>query len=483
MLTRRFCSFYYDVLNGFGNGSIIQIIKIFFTFRIYNALTPLLLFLLVGLTVIIFTTVAHPSFAQLLTQKEKITLTVIFVQLDNNREMGKPLLESALTKLKMMYPNFDIQLKYLEYPSNQIRFQILKALNGTTVSGSTDLISLDQIWLGEFAQKGLLTDLTNYTKNWGRQNDWYPENWDGGIYGGKVYGIWAWTDIRGIWYWKDLLGKAGVNPDSLRTWDGYIAAAKKLNPVLRPQGIEGVHLTGASHSPDLWYPYLWMLGGEILKMKSGHPTKGAYWFPAFNSTEGVKAMSFIKQQVDAGIKPQKNHFFGSEFLDRKFAVMIEGSWLPVPFLQSQPEKNFEDRIGFIPALPVPYKDNQTSTLMGGWTLSIPKNSIHKDLAWKLIELMLMPKLLNSFLVQGGYLPTQISMGTSDLINSTISSSYPYYRQLVSMIPSAGTRPSIPEYPQIADNIRQAIYKVQFESKDPNQALQEAAAKSTMVLGW
>jgi multiple sugar transport system substrate-binding protein len=162
--------------------------------------------------------------------------------------------------------------------------------------------------------------------------------------------------------------------------------------------------------------------------------------------------------------------------------MIEGSWLPVPFLQSQPEKNFEDRIGFIPTLPVPYKKNQTSTLMGGWALSIPKASIHKYLAWKLIELMLMPKLLNPFLLQGGYLPTQISMGTSDLLNTT-ASSHPYYRQLVSMIPSAGTRPSIPEYPQIADNIRQAIYEVQFENKDPNQALQEAALKSAKALGW
>jgi multiple sugar transport system substrate-binding protein len=52
-----------------------------------------------------------------------------------------------------------------------------------------------------------------------------------------------------------------------------------------------------------------------------------------------------------------------------------------------------------------------------------------------------------------------------------------------MIPSAGTRPSIPEYPQIADNIRQAIYEVQFENKDPNQALQEAALKSAKALGW
>jgi multiple sugar transport system substrate-binding protein len=481
-------------MKGLENESNLQDIGISLVIRIRNDSIPLSLILIVASTVIIPAVITtQPSFAQPVPQKEKVVLTVIIVQLHTNSDIGKALLDRALANLKMMYPNLDIQLKYLEYPYNQLQSQLLKMLNGTTTttttntmtttaSGSVDLISLDQIWLGEFAHKGLLTDLTNYTKNWGRQNDWYRENWDGGTYGGKMYGIWAWTDIRGIWYWKDLLDKAGVDPTSLKTWDGYIAAAKKLNTVLRLQGIEGVHLTGASHSPDLWYPYLWMLGGQILKMKSGHPTKGSYWFPAFNSTEGVRAMSFIKQQVDAGIKPQKTHSFGSEFLDRKFAVMIEGSWLPVPFLQSQPEKDFENRIGFIPALPVPYKNNQTSTLMGGWTLSIPKTSIHKELAWKLIELILTPKLLNSFLLQGGYLPTQISMGANDLSNST-ASSYPYYRQLVSMIPFAGTRPSIPEYPQIADSIRQAIYEVQFQNKDPKQALEMAALKSAKVLGW
>ena len=29
-----------------------------------------------------------------------------------------------------------------------------------------DLVTVDQIWLGEFAEKGLLTDLTNYTQAW-----------------------------------------------------------------------------------------------------------------------------------------------------------------------------------------------------------------------------------------------------------------------------------------------------------------------------
>jgi len=32
--------------------------------------------------------------------------------------------------------------------------------------------------------------------------------------------------------------------------------------------------------------------------------------------------------VDAGIKPQERHFWGNELADRKFAVMLEGSWLP-----------------------------------------------------------------------------------------------------------------------------------------------------------
>src|SRR5690349_14893042 len=413
--------------------------------------------------------------------KENVTITALFNQM-GKEGMNQALLNSAINKLRSIHPELGINLRYIELHDlthESTKNQMLKAItNGTP----TDVMLLDQTWLGEFAEKGLLTNLSNYTERWGRAPEWYQSNLAGGVYKGKMYGIWAWTDIRGIWYWKDLLNKAGVNPDSLKTWDGYIASAKKLNAVLRPQGIEGVHLTGASHSPDVWYPYLWMLGGDILKMKSGHPTRGTYWFPAFNSTEGVKAMNFIKQQVDAGIKPQRNHFYGLEFLERKFAVMIEGSWLPVSFLQRQSEKEFEDKIGFIPALPVLYKNNQTSTLMGGYALGIPKASTHKNLAWKLIELTLEPKILGPYLRQTGVLPTQISMGKSDLLNST-ALYYPYYRELVSAIPFTGTRPSIPEYPQIANDIRQAIYEVQFENKDPRQALAEAASKSANTLGW
>jgi multiple sugar transport system substrate-binding protein len=392
--------------------------------------------------------------------------------------MGKSLVDSAADKLRSNHPDLDINVKYIEtgLDNNNTRYQMLNALtNGTSV----DIVTLDQIWLGEFAQKSLLTDLTNYTRNWGRQNDWYQQSWDGGVYNDTVYGIWAWTDVRGMWYWKDLLNEAGVDPNSLKTWDGYIASAKMLNAALEGKGIEGMHLTGASHSPDLWYPYLWMLGGEIVELKSGHPTKGSYSFPTYNSTEGVKALEFIKGQIDAGIKPQKEHFWGQEFVDRKFAVMIEASSMAF-YLPKQELNNIQ----FIPMFPVPSNETQTSTLMGGWQFNIPVTSSHKNLAWELIELILQPQVLSPWIAQQGYLPTQTIIGEGPgPYAEELRKSIPFYDEMVSVIPEGGSRPSIPEYPQIAIHVREAINQVYNGTKEPEEALDEAAAKSAKVLGW
>jgi multiple sugar transport system substrate-binding protein len=408
-----------------------------------------------------------------------ITLTILFNHIVTSPNAGKVLIDNALEVLRNQ-TDVPINVKYVEFQSdNSTRDKITRLLSNQT---PIDIITVDQIWLGEFAQKGLLTDLTNYTEHqWDREGheEWYFQNWEGGKYQSGIYGIWAWTDVRGIWYWKDLLQKAGVDPNLLKTWNGYNEAAKKLNQVLRPEGIEGVHLTGAVHSPDLWYPYLWMLGGEILQQKAGHPTKGVYWFPAFNSSEGVRAMEFIKSQVDAGIKPQKEHYWGKEFIDRNFSVMIEGSWMPT---RGENITDFEDRVGFIPMFPVPNLDNETSTLMGGWELAIPKASTHKDLAWKLITLTLEPKILTPWLIEHRVLPTQVTIGEGEpRLNA--SSSFPYYDDMISAIPFGGSRPSIPEFPQTAHYIEEALNAIYYGAKDPEEALDDAAAKSAIVLGW
>ena len=409
-------------------------------------------------------------------QKENVTLTLLL----SDGERWDPLLDGAKEELQKRHPDKVIELQNKTLPYEEMRPQLLEALtNGTSI----DLTSIDQIWLGEFSEKGLLTDLTDFIKK-GMISPagFYQANWDGGVSENRVYAIWIWTDVRGIWYWKDLLNKSGVNPNSLKTWDGYITSAKKLNEILRPEGIEGVHLVGAEHSLDMWYPYLWMLGGDILNLKPGHPSKGAYWFPAFNSTEGVKALNFIKNQTEiADVMPQKNHTWGAEFVDRKFAVMIEGSWIPGEF-DVKGLRLPEQEVGFIPMFPVPNQTTQTTTMMGGWELAVPQTSKNKDLAWEFLTLMIEPKILAPMLEENGYLPTQLAIGEEPYL-SDLDETIPYYKEMVSMVQFGRQRPSVAEYPQIAENIRQAIEDVYYGLRDPKQALDEAAAKSARVLGW
>ena len=411
------------------------------------------------------------SYAQ---KQQQVNLTGLFVDPEDRWKM---LIPSALNELRMRHPNLNIQINYTVYPYNDARTEMLKSMaNGTAV----DLISLDQIWLGEFANKSYIVDLTNSTKSWGGLSDWYQANLDGNLYDGKIYGIWAWTDIRSIWYWKDLLNQSGVDPNSLKTWDGYIQSAKKLNSALEQRNISGIELVGGPGSQNEWYPFLWMLGGEIITQKSGHPSKGVYWFPTYNSTNGVKALEFFKQLIDANVKPITINF-EKEFADKNYAEMLGGSWLP-GYFPNLTKQDIEDRIGMIPMLPVPTEGTDTASIMGGWLLSIPQTSIHKDLAWELITIMLKPEILSPVLAKLGYLPTQVAIGEGPY-STPLRNSIPYYDELINLIFYGHARPNIPEYPLIADHVRQAIDAVYNGTKTPKEALDDAAEKSAKSLGW
>ena len=427
------------------------------------SIVVVILLVLTGLTV--------QSVAQ---KDQEVKLSGLFV---DPGDRWKSLLPSALNELRSRHSDLNIQINYTVYPYNDARVQMLNTLGN---KNSIDIISLDQIWLGEFANKSYVIDLTDRVNKWGGLSDWYQANLDGNLYNGKVYGIWAWTDIRSIWYWKDLFNQAEVDPETLKTWDTYVQSAKKLNSRLEQLNKSGIELVGGPGSQNEWYPFLWMLGGEILEYKSGHPIKGSYWFPAYNGTEGVKALRFFKELIDAKVKPITIDF-EKEFANKKYAEMLGGSWLP-GYFSNLSKNEFEEKIGIIPMFPVPTEGTQNASIMGGWLLSIPDTSRNKELAWELITIMLKPEILSPVLAKYGYLPTQMSIGEgpySDELRKLI----PYYDQLIKLIPEGRGRPNIPEYPQIADHLQEAINSVYENKKSPEQALNDAASKSAEVLGW
>ena len=147
---------------------------------------------------------------------------------------------------------------------------------------------------------------------------------------------------------------------------------------------------------------------------------------------------------------------------------------------------FEENVGFFPMFPLPSLNNTSSTTLGGWLLGVPQTSTNKDLAWELITVIEEPEIMAPFHAKHGWLPTQISIGNGPYardLNNTI----PYYEELISMLSTARARPNIPEYQEISEYISEyileAINQVYNGTKQPEEALDEAAAKSVEALGW
>ena len=96
--------------------------------------------------------------------------------------------------------------------------------------------------------------------------------------------------------------------------------------------------------------------------------------------------------------------------------------------------------------------------------------------------MVNPKIISPWLQQNGFLPTQKNLGSgpqSTRLNQTI----PYYDKMISMILSGHARPSIGEYPQIAENVREAIEAVYYGIKEPKQALDDALPRICKGFRW
>jgi len=102
-----------------------------------------------------------------LVDKTNVTLRGLF-NVQNDPGNWNKLLQPALDELNRRHPDMNIQIEYDDFAYNITRNRILERLsNGESV----DIVSVDQIWLGEFAGKGLLRNLTSDFEQWGRMSD------------------------------------------------------------------------------------------------------------------------------------------------------------------------------------------------------------------------------------------------------------------------------------------------------------------------
>ena len=198
----------------------------------------------------------------------------------------------------------------------------------TTMLQSAERPHLIYTWGGGvmYAQvaAGFLQDISQQMQGaWG--DSFSPAALDAMTWKGRAYGAPIQFSEVVLWYNKALLAKANVDPASLGTWDGLVAAIGTL----KAAGITPLAAGGADKWPlnMFWECLALRVGGRQAFMDAMNRTG-----PGFDGPDFLRASQMFKQLIDldpfqkgmlADTAPQAAGKFG----DGKAAMQVMGNWM------------------------------------------------------------------------------------------------------------------------------------------------------------
>jgi len=379
----------------------------------------------------------------------------------------------AKAELKARHPELNISFVEEGFGWADLRTKFLTASAG---GDAPDVVQADIIWLGEYVEGGLLTDLTDKVDQWDEWSDVVDSFKNATKWNGRVYGTWLNTDVRVMVYNKKLFREAGLDPEKPpKDWNELYEMAKTISnpPDYYGFGFPGMLVEATAHR---YFAFLYSAGGQILSddMKSA----------AFNSPEGVESLEILVKMVKGGATPTSivsgsyGDIDNAVFQD-KFAI----SFMTKPFGLAKklitdltPEK-FRNDFG---VAPIPIAPGGTpSTMSGGYLLSVPKGSKNPDLSWELISIAAGAKAQFEYTAARGYVPTFYSLMERSDDYYKID---PFFGIILDQLPTANFRPSIPEYTEISAAIQYAIQASILGEMEPKAALDQAAEIVDQLLG-
>ena len=343
-------------------------------------------------------------------------------------------------------------------PGVQVVTELVRAIATGSVP---DLVTIDSPVVASFSAQGTLTDLSEHVakSTFIKPAVYFKGPWASGQWQGKTYGIPRDANTLGLYYNADMFRAKGLDPDKPpRTWSELKAAAIKLrDPANKVYGF-GFCATEAEEGVFQWLPFLWQAGGSVDKL---------------DQPEAAAALQFITDMVRNDIASkdvinQSQYEVTNTFMAGNIAMVQGGPW-ELPRMATNAK--FEWRLA-----PLPVKDDKQiqADCLGGYDFVVPKGAKQVDGAFRFIEFMSNPEVLNNGWKAGRLAPR------SDVVvqNPSWPQAYETYRAEMQYARARGPHP---QWPDISRPMQTAIQQALTGAKPPAEALQEAARKIQPIL--
>jgi multiple sugar transport system substrate-binding protein len=355
--------------------------------------------------------------------------------------------------------NPDIDLNIVETPWNALHDKLITALGG---GQAPDMSVIGTRWLFELMDMGVVEPIEGHLSK--ELLDNIPESIMEGKLNNVLYGLPFAIGPRLMIYRTDLIDKAPATFEEMRE------AAIKVN---NPPDVYGVGMSGAKYTELTEFAYyLYGNGGDFFEMTP----EGAFGKCIVNNQAGVEALTFMNKLVNEDKVTQPSTLADTRdqtqeiFVSGKLGIMLTGAFT-AGLLEQRGVK-----FGWAPA-PMPHFEGKpATTLFITDTVVMFKSSKNKEAAAKFLEFFFQDKWRLQFDKLTGFPPVTKSLGDDPHFQK------PVYQVMVKSMEGSKPWPLIPEWPECQDTIWNAISAVFLGEKDPQTALDEAAAEIDALRG-
>jgi multiple sugar transport system substrate-binding protein len=387
-----------------------------------------------------------------------------FIQLDDQMKKVKAEYEKA-------HAGYTVKLVPIAASENDYYTKL--SLMNRSPNTAPDVMYEDTFLVNTDIKAGFLAPLDDYLAKW---PDWsqFTETSKSAAKAldGKTYGVPMGTDTRALWYNKNLFAKAGLGvPWQPKTWDDVLAAARTIKakvPGVTPFNIYSGKAAGEGAT---------MQGFEMLLYGTQHTLYNDASKKWITSSQGfLDSLNFIKTVFTEKLGPTPQDAldpnFGTQVSNdllpnSKLAIDLDGSWQSGNWLSTgtKPWPQWSTVLGQA-AMPTQTGQAPGSTSMsGGWVLSVGSHSKNKQAAFDYVALSLNKENSTAYDIAAG----QIAERADVAADPAYSQSNPALKFFTDLVQVTHFRPAYPDYPHISDAIQVAMEAVMTGQMSPQAA--------------
>lgn len=345
--------------------------------------------------------------------------------------------------------------------------------------GGADIVAMDGIWVGEFAQAEYIKPLTDVA---GADVD----KWDGwqqipeavqelGKFEDKRYAVPLGTDGRVLYFNKKLFSQAGLPADwQPESWNEVIEAAERLKsvPGVLPIQLNAGTAMGEATTMQGVLPLLVGTGAEVYQ-------DGKWLGGGQELTDVLTAYQRIYGGSGLGDPLLQQEAKGREksfqlFAENKIGIMLEGDYLWRGVLEpTKGVAKMADRDSAVGWAKIPAQDPGSGvrgqdfvSMSGGGVRVLNPNSKFPQQAWELLQFMNSAEAVKQEL--GG----QARVTQREDVNAEVLADDPLLSFVAEQVlPLTAYRPGLAAYPQVSAALQQATADI-VSGRSPAEAAQK-----------